>query len=249
MLRKKQSSPLRFVLLLTISISLAANAQSDELSESRNLDSFTKLTATNGINILLRKASEEKVDVRIENGLLSDVITEVSKGSLKVKMRPQINKELSVLVTVYYKTLDEISITKGASLETKTVMLTDKMTMSAKTGGSIKAEVECQEINLTASGGAKITLYGWTKRFDANANTKAKVLCKTLNADKAIVKVATGAEIWVSPKDYLEAIAGTGGTIFYTSTPKKKTEKLSSGGEVRNKTVKYGNDLIRNTEE
>lgn len=236
------------LLFLIIATSLSFSAHAEELTETRSLDSFSKLTATNGINILLRKSSEEKVDVRIENGLLSDVITEISKNTLKVKMRPQINKELSVLVVVYYKSLDEITITKGASLETKTIILNEKITMSAKTGGSIKAEIECNEVNLSATGGADVSLYGWAKRFEANANTKAKVNCKTLNADKALVKVATGAEIWVKPKDYLEAIAGTGGIIFYTRTPEKKTEKISSGGEIRNKTAKYGNDLIRDVE-
>lgn len=221
----------------------------EELSETRSLDSFDKITATNGINILLRKSSEEKVDVRISNGLLSDVITEVSNGTLKVKMRPQINKELSVLLVVYYKTIKELEITKGASLETKTVILTDKLKIQAKTGGSIKAEIECKEVNLTASGGANATLFGWTKRLEAKANTKAKIQTKNLSADRAIIKVATGADAWVNATEYLEAIANTGGTIFYTTQPTKINEKVSSGGEIRNKVVKVGNDLIRNTNE
>ena len=234
-----------FVLLLPLGSHISMTAQ-EELSETRSLDAFHQLTATNGINVMLRKSSEERVDVRISNGLLSDVMTEVSNGTLKVKMRPQINKELSVLVVVYYKTLEEISITKGASLETKTVLLTERLKMSAKTGGSIKAEIECTDLNLTTSGGARVSLYGWAKRFEASANTRSKVLAKKFNADKALIRAATGAEIWVKPKDYLEAVANTGGTIFYVRTPEKKTIKESSGGEVRNKTVKIGNDLIRN---
>lgn len=235
-----------FLFICSASISLTAQ---EELSETRSLDTFETITATNGINILLRKGSDEKAEVRIANGLLSDVITEVSNGTLKVKMRPQINKELSVLVVVYYKTLNEITMTKGASLETKTVLLTNRLKMSAKTGGSIKAEIECNDVQINASGGADVALYGWAKRFEASSNTKAKILAKTLNADRALVKAATGAEIWVKPKEYLEAVANTGGTIFYVSTPKKKTIKESSGGEVRNKTVKIGNDLIRNVDE
>lgn len=244
------NSPSRFLflILLILGISFSTQAQ-EELSEIRSLNTFSKLTATNGINILIRKGSEEKAEIRISNGLLSDVMTEVSNGTLKVKMRPQINKELSVIVVVYYKSLEEINITKGASLETKTLILTDKLKISAKTGASIKAEIECNEIKVNASGGARINLYGWAKRFEANANTKADIQAKTLNADRAILKVATGAEIWVKPKMYLEAVANTGGTIFYTSTPEKITKRISSGGEVRNKTVKIGNDLIRNIEE
>lgn len=245
--RKNSLSRFLFFLVLTFGVSISINAK-EELSETRSLDSFSKLTATNGINILLRKGSEEKAEVRISNGLISDVITEVSGGSLKVKMRPQINKELSVLVVVYYKTLNDINITKGASLETKTVILTNKLKMSAKTGGTIKAEIECSDLNISATGGADIKLYGWAKRFEANANTKGEILAKNLNADRAIIKVATGAEAWVKPKEYLEAIANTGGTIFYVSKPAKKTEKVSSGGEVRNKIEKVGNDLIRDVE-
>lgn len=240
----------RFLLLVLIAFGITFSTQAqEELSETRSLDNFNKLIATNGINVLIRKGNEEKAEVRISNGLLSDVVTEVSNGTLKVKMRPQINKELSVLVIVHYKSLKEMTISKGASLETKTIILSDKLEISAKTGGSIKAEVECSNINITATGGAQISLYGWAERFEGKANTKAKIQAKTLNADRAIIKVSSGAEIWVKPKDYLEAIANTGGTIFYTSTPNKMNKKVSAGGEVRNKTVKIGNDLIRNIEE
>ena len=242
-------APYHFVFILLLSLGINPNIQAqEELIETRSLDTFSKISATNGINTQLRKSSEEKVEIRISNGLLSDVITEVSNGTLKVKMRPQINKELSVMVVIYYKTLEAINITKGASLTTKTVILTDKISINAKTGGDIKAEIECNDVHVSATGGGQITLYGWAKRFEASANTKAKIQAKTLNTDKAIIRAATGGEVWVKPKEYLEAIANTGGTIFYTSAPKKLNERISSGGEVRNKTVKIGDDLIRNAD-
>jgi len=240
-------SSLLIVLLFSFGISLSSFAQ-EELSETRSLDSFSKLNATNGINVLLRKSSENKVDVRISNGLLSDVITEVKSNTLRVRMRPQINKELSVLVVVFYKSLDEIVVTKGASLETKTVILTDKLEIDAKTGGSVKAEIEASDVKLTASGGGDINLYGWAKRFEVNANTKGSVQAKTLKADRAFVRASTGGEVWVHPKEYLEAVANSGATIFYTNKADKINERVSSGGEVRNKVSKIGNNLIRDVE-
>lgn len=237
---------LAFILIITTGVSLSA--QSDELTETRLLNSFSKLTATNGINILLRKSSEEKAEIRISNGLLSDVITDVSNGQLRVKMRPQINKDISVLVVVFYKSLNEITVTKGASLETKTVILTDNFEFNVNMGSSIKAEIECKDVKVRAGSGATISLYGWSKRFEVKAQTKAQIFTETLNCDNAFIKVATGAEAWVKPKLYMEAIANSGGTIFYTSMPEKMAKKTATGGEVRNKVKKTGDDLIRDAD-
>lgn len=236
------------ILLVSIITTLSAFAQVEELTETRLLNPFNELTATSGVNIRLIKSSKNRAEVRISNALLSDVITEVNDEKLTIKMRPQINKEISVLVTVYYKDLDEISVTKGASLETKTVILTDIFKVYAGTGGCIKAEVECKDLKVTAAGGANISLHGWAERYEAKATTKAEILTKTLKADNAFVKAATGAEIWVNPKLYMEAIANGGGTIYYTSMPEKKAEKTSSGGEIRNKVAKPGGELIENAE-
>ncbi len=232
-----------FTFVISLLLAFPALLSAGELTETRQLNAFDKIIATNGINVLLRKSHEEKVDVRIENALLSDVITEVNGSTLKLKMRPQINKELSVLVVVYYKSLKELSVSKGASVETKTVILQEKLKISASTGGSIKAEVECTDLKADAGGGSAISLYGWAKRFETSANTKANVYTKTLNADKVIAKAATGAEVWVKPKVYLEAIANTGGTIYYISVPEKLNERVASGGEVRNKSKKYNGEL------
>lgn len=221
-------------------------AQSEQLVETRTLDSFDKIIATNGINVLLRQGSEEKVEVRITNALLSDVSSVVSKGTLKLKMRPQINKDISVIVIVHYKSLEKISASKGATIETKTLILTDRMDISASTGASIKAEIECAQITASAGGGSTLSLYGWAERFEISANSKAEVNCKTLKADNILARSATGAEVWVNPKDYLEAVVNTGGIIYYTNEPTKKNEKISSGGEVIKKIEKIGDDLIRN---
>lgn len=215
------------------------------------LDNFDNIVATNGINVLLRKSSENKAEIKVNNALLSDVTTEVSNGTLKLKMRPQINKEISILVTVSYKNINSLTATKGASIQTRTVMLTDKLEFNTNTGGEIKAEVECQNLNVEASGSSSISLYGWSERYEAKAGTKGKIDSKKLNAERVIAKASTGGEVWVFPKAYLEAIATMGGTVYYINKPEDMNERVSSGGEVVNKVQSQaiGNDLIRNADE
>jgi len=242
-MKAKKQSYLRLAVLWSSLLLLPFLASSQELTETRQFDSFDKIVATNGINIILRKASEEKAEVKIENALLSDVITEVKNGTLKLRMRPQINKELSVLVVVYYKNIKEITVSKGASLETQTVILQNNLTLHAATGGTIKAEIECTDVKTSASGGSAISLYGWAKRLEATANTKSNLYAQNLKADKALIRAATGAEMWVKPKDYFEAVANTGGIIYYTANPKQMNQRVSSGGEIINKTKGFKGEL------
>ncbi len=236
-------------LLMTLCL-LIPHVSAAELTETRALDSFDKIIATNGVNVMLRKGSENKAEIHINNALLSDLRTEIKDNTLKIKLRPQINKDLSVLVIITYKQIKELSATKGASIQTKTVMLTDKLSFSTNTGGDIKAEVECKEIKISAGGGSKITLYGWTQRLEAKGNTKAHIDTKKLQSEKIIAKATGGAEIWGSPKDYLEAICTTGGTIYYISKPESINKRISSGGALIDKTKEnaIGYDLIKDEE-
>ncbi len=234
--------------LLLIIGTLSAFAQGEELTETRLFNPFDKIIATNGVNVILVKSSQNKAEVRISNALLSDVITEVKNNKLIVKMRPQFNKDVSVLVKVYYKSLQEVIVTKGASLETKTDMLTDILSFNANTGGKIKAEVQCKDLKAKAAGGATISLYGWANRFEGTANTKGQVISKKLESDNAIIRATGGGEVWVNPKLYLEAVANTGGAIYYINEPDKKNEKVSSGGSVESKIPQTEYDLIRDKE-
>ena len=241
----KKVFPLTIILLL---VTLATNAE--QLTETRLLEPFNEIIATNGVNVTLRKGSENKAEIKISNALLSDCITEIKNNTLKVKLRPQINKELTVMVIITYKELKSISATKGASIQTRTVMLTDHLDFTSRTGGSIKAEVECKEINVQSIGGGKVALYGWTERLDVKAGAKASINTKKLESEKAFAKATGGAEIWLNPKNYLEAICNTGGTIYYTHTPKKINKRISSGGELISKVEEQsiGYDLIKDEE-
>ncbi len=228
---------IRLFLLFSLATGLLfpANAQSNVLSEMRLLSSFDKLVAANGINVTLRKSDSEKVKISVSNGLLSDVVSDISRGILTLKMRPKINKELSVMVVVYYKTLHSISAIRGASITSSTIITNDKMSLKATMGGEVKADTECTEILANAGSGGAIFLNGHVNRLEINANTKGKVRAGNLKAETAIVKATTGAEVEVNPEKYLEAIAISAGVIYYTDQPEKKTEKTSSGGEVRSR--------------
>jgi hypothetical protein len=228
---------------------LATSLFASELKETRSLDPFYKIVATNGVNVLLREGNEEKAEIRVSNGLLSDVITTVSKGALKVKMKPRINKDLSVVVIITFQSLELIDAKSGSNIETKDVILQDKISIKATSGGRIKAELEGNEITVSAGQGADITLYGWAKRLDVSANTKGKIKAQEMKSEKVFAKANTGGEITVAPNEYLEAVATTAGVIKYTRKPKKQTVKASSGGEVKEAIKRHGDDLIKDIED
>ena len=234
---KTQKTPLSFLYtLLSVLLLSSSTIAAEELIETRTLNSFDKIVATNGINVQLRHSEHEKVDVKIENALLSDIITEVDEdGTLKIKLRAQINKELSILCLVYYKDLKEITATKGASIITKDVLITKKLDICTNTGAKIKAEIECIDVKVDAFGVSNTSLYGWADRLEIKATAGADVFGKTLESKNVFVKAGSGAEVWVKPELYLEAIANMGSTIYYTQKPEKINEKLTTGGELHSK--------------
>ncbi len=220
------------IIITLLSLLFSVNTFAEELIETRQLEPFNKIVASNGINVSLRNSNEEKVDVKIENGLLSEVITEVQDGTLKIKLKAQVNSELSVLLVVYYKDLVDITTNKGACISTKDILITDKLNITTNTGGELRAEIQCKDVKASGFGVSTTSLYGWADRLEVKATAGADIFAKTLKSKNVFAKASSGSEVWVKPKNYLEANASMGATIYYTQKPEKINEKVTTGGEI-----------------
>ena len=211
-------------------LGMAATGQAQD-RETRNAGAFDEIFATGNILVELIRGDQEAVEVEVSGVTLDKVITEVSQGQLKIRMKPGIYKESSVTVRVTYRTLRELRATAGGEYYSREVITGDKLAIIASAGGIAELETDLNAIELNAGEGSRITVSG-TARSQRSAVSSGGVLNTTdLESEVVSVKVNTGGKAEVYASQSLEANVSSGGSLVYSGNPEVETIKTSLGGK------------------
>ena len=210
----------KFLVLLVLIGTITAVIAQERKSQTRNIGTFNEIYAGKGINVTLIEGDKENLKVEIENGELSDVITELKGRKLEVKLKTKIYKNVSVQLYATYKTLKAISAGTGAFIDCKGIVHAQNLDLKAATGSTIILEIDTKTVSSYLSS-SKIELVGKTEFQDVASNTGAKYVANELVSTETFAKASTGGSVWVNVNKKLEAKANTGGKVTYTGNPDK----------------------------
>lgn len=226
-------------LLLSALILFGVNAQEEEAKEPKNeqsqvrkMGSFDRVKASKGVNVTLIEGSKESVEVRIRNGNLNDVVTELKSRQLIVKMKTKIYKDMAVQVYVTYKTIREIEAGSGGTVDAENTIYADKLKIRTGTDSNIQLDIDVNAVEVSGSA-SRTELSGVCKVQEVNIGTGGKYLSYPLESNEAIVKSTLGSNIEITVHDTLKATAGSGGTVYYHGNPDKVEKKENTGGKVK----------------
>lgn len=217
----------KLLLSLVLTATILSLGAQERKTQSRNVGSFNEISAAKGINVTLIEGDRENVNIEIENGEVTDVISELKGRKLILRLKTKIYKDVAVKAFVTYKSLKAISASTGAFVESDGIIRAENLDLKASTGSSIILEIDTKNISSSLSS-SKIELVGKTDFQDATSNTGAKYIADQLKSKDAFVKATTGGSVWVKASHKLEAKTTTGGKILYTGNP----EQLIQNGNV-----------------
>lgn len=221
-------------ILLTLALvfaSVFANAQD---SETRDLDKFYEIKVAEGIELVARKGSENKIELEVSYVDLEDVLTEVRGGSLHVHMkRGNYRRKRVRAILTYTEELEEIKVSTAAEVTFEDKLTSKSLEISASTSGYVdirSATVDRLKLSVSTSG--KIDIEGSANEVTAKASTGGTVYAYGMNAKEVTARANTGADVRVSAEEFLTANAGTGGSVKYKGKPKMDVS-TNTGGSVR----------------
>ena len=244
------------ITLLGICVAIAGFAQ----EETRNLSSFSEVSAHEGISVYLSKGSDESARVVINSGDidLDEVLTEVSGDRLKIHLedRKGWNNSRNVDVDVYvtFKSLSALRAASAASIEAKDVIEAngdfdvdvssagdirakitgiDELEVEASSAGDVELEVEADEIDANVSSSGGIEISGVARIQDIEASSSGDYEGFDLESKEAEASASSGGSIEVNVSDKIRARASSGGSVRYDGNPSNVNADSSSGGRVK----------------
>ena len=184
------------------------------------------------MNVYISQGNETRVVVKADENLLDIIRTEVENHTLKVTTSENIRRASSKKVYVTVPEISAITSVAGSNVFSENVLHSKQLEVSGSAGSNIKLEVDAGELNASASAGSNIKLEGKTKSFTGKASSGANIKAEGLTTGDCNVRASSGANLWITVTDNLEAKANSGGNVIYFGQPKSTDTESSSGGNI-----------------
>ncbi len=201
-------------------------------SQNISLQSFDKIVVFGNINVQLEKGNKCSLKIEVTGLDVDDVITEVSKKTLKIRLKSNFYQNYNIKAYVTYKVLRKIVSGVGANIESKSVITGDKLDIKANSRGKMNLEVNVNAVEIKVTQGANIKISGKAEYQKTTINTAGILDATNLLCDEVYIKSNTGGEAKVLANKEIDASASMGGVIHYYGTPKKVSIRTEFGGKI-----------------
>ena len=123
-------------ILISLSLLFGLNAQ---ITGKRQLESFDKISAGSEIDVELILDKQEHLELDFENAEAENLISEVSDGTLKLRMKTGNYKNAVLKVKLYYNDLRFIESTARANIWSEEDLYLEDLGVKINNGGHKRA--------------------------------------------------------------------------------------------------------------
>jgi len=202
------------------------------VEETRDLDEFSKISVSRGMNVYITQGTSTKVTVKADENLLKVIDTYVDDETLKVTCTKMIKNATSNKVYVTVPDIKYIKSTSGSNIFSEDSLKTGNLEIKSTAGSNIRLSIEAGELIISAAAGSNIFLNGMAKSVVVKASSGSNIKAGDLQTENCDAKVSSGANIWIKVQNGLTAKASSGGNLFYSGEPNPLNITKSSGGNI-----------------
>jgi hypothetical protein len=223
-----------FLLILVIPGML--NAGNPDEKQVRQVNSFSAINISAGIDLKLEFGSEEKVVVEGDHKDLNEIITEVKDGTLYIYRKSKFGFNFGFHnncdVSVTAKSLRGLEASAGSEVKASNQFSGSEIRVNASSGSEITMDLVYDKVNTDSSSGSEIKLKGKTRELNLSVSSGSEIQACELVAGIVHADASSGGEACVNVTAELHANASSGGDISYEGTPANLDIQKSSGGGV-----------------
>lgn len=197
------------------------------------VEPFNEITITGDMEVDIVPGETEEVVLTVRGIPEDKVNIKVSQGVLRISALGAFKySDESVYVKITYRNLFALRANAGAQVSVAETLSAEKILLRATTGGQLNAQVATQVLDLGASEGGNLKVWGTTESMEVTTSTGGQFSGDQLEAERAYVRSSTGGTAEVYATKLLEVSANTGGSVFYRGEPETKRIKKFVAGEV-----------------
>ncbi|WP_228433286.1 DUF4252 domain-containing protein [Chryseobacterium arthrosphaerae] len=222
--------------------------------DNRNVDEFSRIEASVGVNVIFKQENNRNVKVIADADKLQYVITKVENGVLKIYIdnKGQRNvrfKNLSINVSSPH--IYGVKTSSGSIFTVLDTVVENNMDIEAEAGSVIKgnfnikqdaavnvssgsvlkADLTASKLTLDISSGANVNLSGQAASAVIDVNSGSSTKLEDLKIASAVAESTSGASLSLFVTDKLKIKVSSGAAVKLKGNPEldAKVDKISGG--------------------
>lgn len=196
-------------------------------------EEFTVVSASEGLDVYITQAKDFEITVEADENIIDLIGTDIRNGKLKIHAIENIGRATKK-VYVSLPDITGLESSSGADLFGKSLIESDKISLSATSGSDLQVELSADEVDASTSSGAGIKLSGEANILFADASSGSDIRAKDFNVQTCRADASSGADISLNVSESLTADASSGADISYTGEATVQIKKSVSGSIHKN---------------
>ncbi len=206
----------------------------DVITETLNIDGFTGVHASSGIDVVISQG-DFYVEVVADENLQEYISVELKGDMLVIGSERNIYRAESKVVNVTLPELDELKISSAGDMDADTDFTCDELSISISSAGDLKMGVTAESVDIDISSSGDCDIWGKTGRLDASLSSAGDLNAYELESDYAKVRVSSAgdAKVWAIVE--IDMGASSAGSIYYKGDAIVTHSSTSSAGSISHK--------------
>jgi hypothetical protein len=217
-------------------VSLPADA---ETSEVRDLAAFDAIEVSGAVELVLRLGSELRVEVSSDGADLANLVTEVVRGTLRIRQEPRERRVFGFggsddyVVDVTLPELRALDASGGTDVRVDGAISGERLAVDASGAADVTLTVDVTDLEVNISGGSDLTLTGYANRLEVHSSGGSDLAAGRLAAASANVRSSGGSDVMLQVTERLVARASGGSDVVYRGDPPQVDVHESGGADIK----------------
>ena len=185
---------------------------------------FTRVSVQQSITLYVSQGKTEGITVEADDNIIPYIKTEIKNGQLNIFLDPEVivRGYTAMNVSVSMPIITDINVAAAGRLEGSSPFTVNKLEIVASGAGSVKLVVKGSEVDVEASGAARLELKGEVEQFDLET--------WELRVKNCDAEISGAAKAEVSISGQLEAEISSAGILIYDGTPRITKQNVTGRG-------------------
>lgn len=225
------------VLLLSLLLSV-----SNIFGQSQDLKPFNSINAFGPFQIELIPSDKEAIEMDAFNIEGEDLVMEVKKGELRLKIKSRHywsdwdshkwRKPQFVKTRIYYKQLNELQASAGATVKSAETIRSRKFLVSGNMGAEINLRIVAELVFAKSNMGATVNLKGQTTYLEVRAGMGGSLRASQLESKSAYVSASMGSDVSIYASEEIDIAATFGSDVKYSGDPIVRHTNRKMGSDI-----------------
>ncbi|PCI32236.1 MAG: DUF2807 domain-containing protein [Flavobacteriaceae bacterium] len=206
----------------------------NEIQTTRTTSDYSGISVLGSFDVKLIKGTEGDLKIHIEENLLPYLITEVSKGKLKIRWKKNVNirTKKGVLIVVPFQSIETVAMVGSGDIFSDETIEEDTFKISLSGSGDIVLNIDSELTKASISGSGDIKLQGRSNTLKCSVAGSGDFSGRDFKCENVSISIAGSGDASVFASKNLNASVAGSGDIDYYGNPKREDISVSGSGEI-----------------